>query len=480
MRRLLTQEARLLKEGRLLAKERGAEIRPSQVDYTPSRIEACLTPIKITSPSKRRRDPLMRPALVVLSSDAPLVLHTAVPPGLFAGFRAEAHLTADEELFSEAKFYPLVTRTLPPWARARTRDPLAKQNAASIFGPPGKISVPSAFNLPWLCEPEADVVAEPGHPAYGIELKGDKTVINQLLTYILFGILHSSFRSEVPDGSLGRLFHTRPPVGHGLLAFPHCGYLVGVEWVGKLFVYPVSQPFFLNSSQHTAAVQALRDDALALTDGVWVRDGDGAVWRKYPSEGPVLVSWTHTASEGDRFRKVIECTAFDAHPQGGAHRLRALHATYASYAAARAACDSKDTPPSSLLHARLLYGAFALCVDMPFVGSRAATEAELQAPGGPVLDCLAAALGWLARHGLLYVDIRAPNVRVQDTDADTAGSAGAYGGAWLVDYDDMIVLHEPLRSADALLQALANDLNGASALAAMPGLAAAVHAAWHG
>jgi hypothetical protein len=248
-------------------------------------------------------------------------------------------------------------------------------------------------------------------------------------------------------------------------------------------VYPVSQPFFLNSPQHAAAVAALRDDVTPLDDSVWLADGDdgACTWRMYPPDGPARVSWTHSASGGGRFRKVIECTAFDEHPAGGARRLRALHAAYAAYAAAWAA--PQEAPPAALLPARLLYGMFALCVDMPFVGTRTATDAELCcAPGGAVLHALAAALGWLARAGLLYIDIRTPNVRVADADADDdahdATHTKAPLRAWLVDYDDMRVLDAPLRSADALLDALRSDPHGLAALAKMPGLAAAVRAQW--
>ena len=374
-----------------------AALPPPQLDYSVASVEASLRLMEVMSPSKTGNEQLLRPALASLASETPLVLHTDAPPGLFAGFCADAGLTSEDELFGEAKFYPLVTRLLPPWVEARTRDPRAKQNAASLFGPVDQIGLPAHIKLPWQCEPEGDIRALLGHPTFAVEVKGDKTAMNQVVTYILLGMVHSAFR-KVP-GQTGRRFHTRPPVGHGLLTFPHVGYLVGVEWVGKLFVYPVSQPFFLNSPQHAAAVAALRDDALALADSVWVHDGDGAAWRMHPDGGPARVSWTHTAAEGSRFRKVIECDAFDEHPQGGAPRLRALHAAYAAYAAACA--TSEEALPDVLLPARLLYGAFALCVDMPFVGTRAATDAELRAPHGNVLEPLAAALGWLARRGLL-------------------------------------------------------------------------------
>ena len=42
---------------------------------------------------------------------------------------------------------------------------------------------------------------------------------------------------------------------------------------------------------------------------------------------------------------------------------------------------------------------------------------------------------WLGRHSLLYVDLRARNV-LRDAD----------DGVFLVDYDDMVVLSEPLQS----------------------------------
>lgn len=169
-------------------------------------------PLKIASPSKGGEELLLRPALAVLTAETPLVLHTDVPPGL----------ASDADLFSEAQFYPLVTRLLPPWVEARTRDPRAKQNAASLYGPVAEMDVPAHIQLPWLCEPEAAILAQPGRPAYATEVKGEKTAMNTLVTNILFGLLHSAFR-HVP-GQSGRRFHTRPPVGHGLLAFPHCGY----------------------------------------------------------------------------------------------------------------------------------------------------------------------------------------------------------------------------------------------------------------
>ena len=120
----------------------------------------------------------------------------------------------------------------------------------------------------------------------------------------------------------------------------------------------------------------------------------------------------------------------------------------------------------ALVATRLRFGAFALLVEMPFVGERAATEHELREPGA-VPNAVAAAVGWLARRGLLYVDLRPLNVR-----------CSREGGVHLVDYDDMLLMDAPARSADAALAALRGDTNGADALQLFPALADAIRAQW--
>ena len=67
---------------------------------------------------------------------------------------------------------------------------------------------------------------------------------DELVTDVTLGIVGSMFMA-VPEGR--RRFFTRPPVGYGLAALAHVGYLVAVEWVGRLFVSVVSHPFFLGS-----------------------------------------------------------------------------------------------------------------------------------------------------------------------------------------------------------------------------------------
>ena len=74
--------------------------------------------------------------------------------------------------------------------------------------------------------------------------------MNAVTTYRARGMLDSCFRV---GERRGRGFHAVPPVGYALVALAQCGYLVGAEWVGKLLLYPLSQPFFLGSPEHAAA-----------------------------------------------------------------------------------------------------------------------------------------------------------------------------------------------------------------------------------
>jgi len=63
--------------------------------------------------------------------------------------------------------------------------------------------------------------------------------------------------SAEPSAPSQWLFYTRPPLGFAVVASPPMGWIVAVEWVGCLFVSPFSQPFFLGSASHKAAVGSL-------------------------------------------------------------------------------------------------------------------------------------------------------------------------------------------------------------------------------
>jgi hypothetical protein len=126
----------------------------------------------------------------------------------------------------------------------------------------------------------------------------------------------------------------------------------------------------------------------------------------------------------------------------------------------------------------LLFGAGEVCVRMPWVRGREAEIEDLH-EGGCALRPVAAALAWLARHRLLYVDVREPNVLIEE------GAEDGEPRVTLIDYDDMVVLTQPPATADELISLLGEGGAGFVAPAAgMPGarpaLVAALRQAWEG
>ena len=433
-----------------------------------------LRKLALASPSKAKGDSRVScQALSALLNDQPLALPANLAPGVLADVFEHWYLTGDFDKQLESSLYPLATKFLPDKVSAERRTPQAKMNAAALFGSREAFELPAHISLPLACEPEIFArVTDEGRPAFAAELKRlPPETLNEAFTYALLALSHSAFRNPSDACPPGRRFHASPPLCHVLLASGPMACLLGIEWVGKLLAYHASQPFFLGSPQHAAAIAALPSAPLAMCDALALPDG--GEWVAFSESGseddPPLISWTCQPSASGRFWKIIQCNAFDQHPQGGAVRLRLLHAAYTRYAAALAAAGSDDPPPASIVPAMLRYGAFELLVDMPFVGQRGAT-AEFFLHPSAALDAVAAAVCWLARHALLYIDLRPLNVRLSGEDAPEA--------AWLVDYDDMLLLHKPVRSGDELLAVLRADEYGLKALEAAPALVAALRRTW--
>ena len=238
-------------------------------------------------------------------------------------------------------------------------------------------------------------------------------------------------------------------------------FFSAVEWVARLYIGPISSSFTLGSEQHKAAVDMLdmvkvdRWVELDVTQSVksltYPEDADEnaaeIIWLTSPAELRVQSDDGDAELLTNRFVKIITHKAFSHlsdHDAG--YQFRHLHRVYAMYAElfVGASCEPANVRPPALVSARLLYGAFSVLVDMPFIDGRQAREEELE-QDGPVLQQLAAAIAWLARHGLLYCDLRAPNVIVADKK-DTID-------AYLVDYDDMVIVTPgAVQSTDALVE----------------------------
>jgi hypothetical protein len=402
-------------------------------------------------------------------------------PELYAlsAARSLAALAPDAPLY-EVAMYPHATAHVPPWVESTTRAALKSKGslAASTLFLDSAAPYPTipGVAVGWACVPELLTVAERFHPAFNGEVKsamsgGESTshltMFVELETYLLLGMLGSYFRG-VPPGS--HRFFRAPPRAYGLAAIAHVGYLVAAEWVGKALLSVVSQPFFIASPEHAAAVARL-PDADASSDFVDVR-----------VDGITVESWAPSSSANARVLWRVEPPARDSAPADAyfwkllrgdgfeAPYLRSVVAVYAALAAARASGAADDPPPASLVDAELLFGAGELCVRMPWVHGRDASPEELSA-GGAAVAPVAAAVAWLARHGLLYVDVRAPNVRVDEG-----------GRVRLVDYDDCVVLGAPAADAGALRDALrvhnARWAASADTPGALPGVVDALGDAW--
>jgi len=339
-------------------------------------------------------------------------------------------------LLDEGHFYNLAASLLPAWVWAvGERSSITDtKSATALYGGTDAVSSIRPVSLPWTCNPELHVRSRAFHPGFNAEVKSisSEDTWNELLTYVTMSMVDSLFTCT----SLHR-FYATPPVGYGLVCFPHCAYFVAVEWIGKLFATPFSQPFFLGSDQHKEALAALPDILykefvdLDSSKVDWdIRSSRKVMWATRPTE-------LHTGEETllcNQFVKVITSAAFDSFLEPAGF-FRRLYQTYQLYRAAwNEAVENGELHlvPEALVQAKLWYGIFAVAVTMDFTGGREATSQQLQASSSADEQggrAIAKAVVWLARRGLIYYDLREPNILVV---AD---------GSWrLVDYDDMVVV----------------------------------------
>jgi hypothetical protein len=335
-------------------------------------------------------------------------------------------------------------------------------------------SIPSMV-LPWNCQPGLlTVPKEPFHPAFCGEVKsacskGDTKerpgLYDELTAYSMLAMLGSYFQG-VPVGC--HRFFKAPPLAYALVGFAHLGYLVAVEWVGKLRVTAVSRPFFLGSPEHAAAVLSLPDSDMsadyvdlpldAAEVRCWPEEGasKSVVWRvSPPQQGGQLAGGGGGGGGGSSSAiqpaaSVLNASFFKL-LRGEGFSLPTfvnLHTVYSALAAAcaapSAAAGGSDPFPPALVPAQLLYGPGQVCVLMPWVAGREAVAQDLE-EGGCAVAPVAAAIAWLARQGLLYIDVQLPNVLVEEG----SGSCSAR----LIDYDDIMPV-PPVGAAEVLCELL--------------------------
>ena len=349
-------------------------------------------------------------------------------------------------LMVEANYYELATSVLPPFVE-RVGHGYGQMSATALFSVAGT-RMP-LWSLPGECYPELHVrgIVQPDSPAgrfvpgYSGELEtsGDKHGLEQAVFYAVMDMTRIFFPAQRDDGGQvapckPRYFH-RPPVAYALVAFPHVGYYVAIEMIGKLLVSPISAPFFLGSDEHRAAANALPavqyapplDELNSWEDLRWSQYPPGA---RYPD-----VLWT---VQNGTFFKVVQASALP----GAA--FASMHRVYSHLADALA--SAADRPASLPASVKLMYGANQVLVTMPAVVGQTCTDDNDVLLAGEVLNAVADAVVWLARHRIVYVDLRAPNV-IRSTPisaARTPGDAQPAPAACLVDFDDCLLADAPV------------------------------------
>jgi len=395
---------------------------------------------RLDVPSPSKENTLLENRLAIVSFDpTPLSLPAGItnPYAVYAQQRGsddQAYITVPSDLLRDAKFYSLLTCFIPDGVTAEVRQPQASDcRTFKLLYPHAQLH--AQVNLPVQSEPEifSKVVYGSRKSPYSAKLKsmGEQAVMfSELLVSSLVGLLESYFPTD--SNKVVARFYSAPPVAFAVAGSAYIAHMMLIEWVGQLRIIPYTNPFFLASAEHGTAVAAI--STLTSTQQFRNRYSDYidlSVAEGWRSEG--AVSWKTIDGV---FWKIISGPR-DA--QGTEYCK--LYRIYEKYA--QVCTDGVLLP--QLVPAKLLFGQFAVAVRTSAVGTRDVTSQELHEDQN-VIKQVAAAIVFLCRRGLLYTDLRPPNVRCDGAKV------------FLVDYDDMIVC-EPCTSFEALVS-FTNGLDG--------------------
>jgi hypothetical protein len=378
--------------------------------------------LDVLSPSKE--DTLLSKSLAVVSFEVqPLSVPSSIdnPLSIYKNQTdkaGEMYIKTAIDTLREVKFYSLLTEFTPNGLIVEQRAPDAGDKRMLKMVYP-HASAHSVVTLPASSEPEIFVGVPEGSciPPYTAEVKSissGTTFYSEIFTYSLAGLVESFFPTDLP-GKILR-FYDHPPIGFAITGAGYLSHISVIEWVGQLRVQPWSDPFYLGSPQHQQAVtkiddlaqQIVTEERFAKFVDVTLTTGNG-----WSQNGNVM--W---AVIDDTFWKII-IAAKDAKGE----KCRDLFKVYRKYH--QICLDNEKEKPAELVIAKLLFGQFALAVQMDAVGDSDLDGEVLDSDAG-VQSKVAGAIVFLARHGLLYTDLRCWNVRVSGADV------------WLVDYDDMV------------------------------------------
>ena len=307
-----------------------------------------------------------------------------------------------------------------------------------------------------VCEPALDVQAAtsaalPLRPGFGGQVKSaaDCQALGQAAYNTALDMTRVFFPAADARTPCARRYFTTPPLGFALVGSSHVAYIAALEWVGKLLVSPLSQPFVLESAQHAAALAALPDARYQAPVELGAAAA-AAPWQ-LSDGGPGSVCWQVDAAAGV-FRKVVRGDARSAAQFARMARVYAALAGQSFQACGGGggggggAQQQRPEALRGLAGLRLLYGAHEVLVEMRALRGRPCSDAEATGSEGrgALLQGIAAALAWLAVRGVVYTDLRGPNVLLEGEQQPQ-----------LVDFDDCVVVEGGVRSVRGFKGALA-------------------------
>lgn len=411
-------------------------------------------------------------------------------------------LSGDTLHLSEQPFYSVLTKFSFDWLNVCQTG----TSACDIYG--RKVERRSAFSrlkIPVTCKPEISAVRFPDVPhgvaGFSVEAKSiSNLAIEEVIAYCTLSMLDCFFPDTMSDDQLVMANHV--PLAFGVVSSGPMGFVIVCEWVGFIFYSVVSKPFFLGSTEHQTAIadakvafeDRRREDVPFLslripyaTYGFRNKSEDdiGIIFSNEPLrlvQLPVDTTWfvkvvsalnyldrqqfpfegmpTSTASASvssprssasprsivqSRDKELTYRDIVAESPRWSLGPLYMYH-LFKVYARLKDVMNAHQDYPSSLVRSHLYFGMFEVAVVTVFVGERDANEEDMQ--NEALMQQVAEAVYWLAKHTILYIDVRPANIRIS-RDGTTA---------YLIDYDDCVLLTEPITTAK-LVEKLQNHVH---------------------
>eukprot|EP00981_Chlorochromonas_danica_P007890 scaffold1898_cov169-Ochromonas_danica.AAC.4 len=387
-----------------------------------------------------------------------------------------------QKIVNEATYYRLLCQHLPSWI---TADPGNCKEASSLYPTvAGHQSPASRLPLSYRCKPELSAHTKnrisnlPGFNGEGKNL--DLMMFEEVFQYSVFSMLESYF--EQHDNN--RVFFTKHvPYSFGILAVGPMAFLIMIEWVSILFYSFVSKPFFLGSDDHIEAMKIVEEfhssmqsasSSTSPSSPVARSDDEETVkisfnprcFKNFPDKAGFYYS--KVPLNNNKFYKIVTCWALNQEQfintennskKSFTHRvlISPRGQSYASIVGEDRCFDEEwkkssvyfyhvyqvyskyqqmiqsFSPPPSLVPMRILFGPWEIAIESDFVGTDDLKMEDLTRKD--IRQSIQDSLLYLGSHGLLYIDLRPQNIRI-----DRASSQ-----IYLIDLDDCVILTENIK-----------------------------------